>query len=202
MSALNGGVRLWLVRHGETEWSRALRHTGRTDLPLTDHGRAQATALAPRLREVPFVAIRCSPLLRARQTLELALPEAAPTLDDHLQERDYGVAEGRTTTELRAEAPGWDSWTVAIDGAETIDQVGARADRAIAQAVAAGESAGGPGDHDVLLVSHGHLLRVLAARWLGQPAVLGAQLALAVGTVSVLGFERERRALLRWNDAG
>ncbi|WP_320670427.1 histidine phosphatase family protein [Patulibacter defluvii] len=197
MSVLHAGPRLWLARHGETEWARALRHTGRTDVPLTAHGREQAAALGPRLRAIDFAAVRCSPLRRARETLELALPGVAATLDDDLQERDYGVAEGRTTTELRAEHPGWDSWTVAIDGAETIDQVGERADRAIARALAEAGDAG-----DVLLVAHGHLLRVLAARWLGQPAAFGGQLALAVGAISLLGLERERHALLRWNDAG
>ena len=123
-------------------------------------------------------------------------------IDEDLQERDYGTAEGRTTDELRAEAAGWDSWTAAIDGAETIDELGVRADRAIARALAAGEAAAGDGDHDVLLVAHGHLLRVLAARWLQQPAILGSQLALGVGAVSVLGFERDRRVLLRWNAVG
>ncbi|MDX8151361.1 histidine phosphatase family protein [Patulibacter brassicae] len=225
-------VRLWLVRHGETAWARVGRHTGRTDLPLTPHGEEQAAALAPRLAGVPFAAVRCSPLQRARRTLELALPDRSPVLDDDLAERDYGSAEGRTRAELRQADPTWDSWRTPVPGAETIAQVGDRADRAIAAALRdAGpvppappaREAGGPrpgpavsdvpaeagglrgvGDpagRDVLLVAHGHLLRILAARWLGQPATFGEHLPLAVAALSVLGTDRGRPVLLRWNDA-
>lgn len=200
-------VRLWLVRHGETEWARDGRHTGRTDIGLTDRGRAQAFAMRERLAGERFAAIRCSPLARARETLELALPGGQPGLDDDLMERDYGSAEGRTTAELREEQPGWTSWTTDTPGAETIDEVGARADRAIARAVAAG----GRGSTDdpcaphetpglpVLVVAHGHLLRILAARWLQQPAGFGAQLVLGTASLSVLGAERGRPALVLWN---
>ena len=222
-------VRLWLVRHGETAWARVGRHTGRTDLPLTPRGEAQATALEARLAGVPFVAVRCSPLQRARRTLELALPGRSPVLDADLAERDYGSAEGRTRAELRSEDPTWDSWRTPVPGAETIAQVGDRADRAIAAALRdagpalpARESGGpqhgpavsdvpadagglrGVGDpagRDVLLVAHGHLLRILAARWLGQPATFGEHLPLAVAALSVLGTDRGRPVLLRWNDA-
>lgn len=200
-------VRLWLVRHGETEWARDGRHTGRTDVPLTDRGREQATALRERLAGERFAAIRCSPLSRARETLALALPGARPGLDDDLMERDYGAAEGRTTAELRVEEPGWTSWTTGTAGAETIDEVGARTDRAIACAVAAGRHAaeGDPcSPHEtpggaVLVVAHGHLLRILAARWLEQPAGFGAQLVLGTASLSILGSERGRPALVRWN---
>jgi probable phosphoglycerate mutase len=200
-------VRLWLVRHGETEWARDGRHTGRTDIPLTDRGREQATALRERLAGERFAAIRCSPLLRARETLELAVPGAAPAFDDDLMERDYGDAEGRTTAELREEQPGWTSWTTGTPNAESIDEVGVRADRAIARAVAAGRRAADeepcephatPG-LPVLVVAHGHLLRILAARWLEQPAGFGAQLVLGTASLSVLGAERGRPALVRWN---
>lgn len=200
-------VRLWLVRHGETEWARDGRHTGRTDIPLTDKGREQATALRERLQGERFAAIRCSPLSRARETLELAYPGGEPVLDDDLMERDYGDAEGRTTAELREEQPGWTSWTTGTPNAETIDEVGVRADRAIARAVAAGRHATAddpcaphetPG-HPVLIVAHGHFLRVLAARWLEQPAGFGAQLVLGTASLSVLGAERGRPALVRWN---
>lgn len=200
-------VRLWLVRHGETAWARDGRHTGRTDVPLTDRGREQARALRGRLEGVRFAAVRCSPLSRARETLELAAPGAVPELDDDLQERDYGAAEGRTTAELRDEQPGWTSWSTPTPGAETIDDVGVRADRAITRAVAAGRAAHAadpcaphetPGD-PVLVVAHGHLLRILAARWLGQPAGFGAQLVLGTASLSVLGAERGRPALVRWN---
>ncbi|MDO9408096.1 histidine phosphatase family protein [Patulibacter sp.] len=200
-------VRLWLVRHGETEWARDGRHTGRTDVPLTDRGREQAAALRERLASERFVAVRCSPLSRARETLEIAVPGTRPTLDDDLMERDYGVAEGRTTAELREEQPGWTSWTAQTPGAETIDEVGVRTDRAIARAVAAGRHAApddGCSAHEtpggaVLVVAHGHLLRVLAARWLEQPAGFGAQLVLGTASLSILGSERGRPALVRWN---
>jgi len=200
-------VRLWLVRHGETEWARDGRHTGRTDIPLTDRGREQAAALRERLVGERFAAIRCSPLSRARETLDLAYPGGDPVLDDDLMERDYGDAEGRTTAELREEQPGWTSWTTGTPNAETIDEVGVRADRAIARAVAAGRHANATdpcAPHEtpglpVLIVAHGHFLRVLAARWLEQPAGFGAQLVLGTASLSVLGAERGRPALVRWN---
>lgn len=194
-------VELWLLRHGETEWSAAMRHTGRTDVPLTEPGREQAAALAPLLTDVTWTAVLCSPLTRARQTLALAVPGVSATLLNDLRERDYGAVEGLTTEAVREHQPGWDSWTSPIDDAETIDAVGDRADRAIDRALEAGpdgaSSDGAPAR--VLLVAHGHLLRILAARWLGLPAVFGAQLSLGSGGLSVLGYERERRALVRWN---
>lgn len=199
-----GSVRLWLVRHGETEWSRVLRHTGWTDVPLTERGREQAAALAEPLQGIAFAAVLCSPLGRARETLRLARPDLDPELLDDLRERNYGVAEGRSTEQLREQDPDWNSWTTPIEGAETIDEVGVRADRAIARAVACGRAAGGGSAaevRDVLLVAHGHLLRILAARWIEQPGVLGSHLGLDVGAVSLLGHERERRVLLRWNVA-
>lgn len=171
--APEASVRLWLVRHGETEWSRVLRHTGWTDVPLTDRGREQAAALAEPLRGIAFAAVLCSPLGRARETLRLARPDLEAELLDDLRERNYGVAEGRSTEQLREQDPDWNSWTTPIEGAETIDEVGVRANRAIARAVACGRAAADGGSasevRDVLLVAHGHLLRILAARWIGQP---------------------------------
>ena len=178
-----------LLRHGETEWSRDQRHTGRTDLPLTDVGREQARAAAP-LMDRPFALVLSSPLARARDTARLAgLP--VPELDDDLMEWDYGAAEGRTTAELREETAGWDIWRDGPPGGETVEAVGERADRVIARALAI--------EGDTVVFAHGHLLRVLGARWLGLPPAGGASLALATAAVCELGFERERRVIERWN---
>lgn len=211
-------VRLWVVRHGETAWSRERRHTGRTDVPLTDVGRRQAAALRASLGAREWDAVLCSPLTRARETAALAAPDAAPIYDDDLVERDYGPTEGVSSAELRLTNPDWDTWRTPVAGAETIDAVGTRVDRVIARVVdametppadataASGPNAGAtPRDPDeapgrrVLIVAHGHLLRILAARWIGQPAVVGSGLALDVGSVSVLGYEHDRRVIERWN---
>jgi broad specificity phosphatase PhoE len=181
---------VWLIRHAETEWSKASRHTGRTDLQLTEAGEAVARALAPRLAEHSFGRVLVSPLQRARRTAELAGVLGGADLRDDLMEWDYGFAEGRTTAEIREERPGWTVWDGPIDDGEDVDAVGERADRVIAEVLAA--------DGDVLLVAHGHVLRVLAARWLEQPAAFGGRLRLEPASVSVLGFERERRVLVRW----
>jgi probable phosphoglycerate mutase len=181
---------VWLLRHAETEWSKAHRHTGRTDLPLTEAGEAAARALAPRLAGHDFALVLSSPLQRARRTAELAGVGDRAQLRDDLMEWDYGFAEGRTTEDIRQERPGWVVWAGPLEGGEGPDDVGARADRVIAEALAA--------DGDALLVAHGHVLRVLAARWLEQPAAFGARLRLRTGGVGVLGFERETRVLLRW----
>lgn len=189
-------MKVLLVRHGETEWSVSGRHTGRTDLPLLPQGEVSARAIAPRLEgEGPFVLVLCSPLTRARQTAELAGLE--PELDPDLQEWDYGDAEGRTTAEIREDRPGWTVWGEGPSGGETVDDVGARADRVIERVLAAG---GGGKDATVVLVAHGHLLRILAARWIELPASAGGRLSLGTAAVCLLGFERERRVILRWND--
>jgi broad specificity phosphatase PhoE len=182
---------LWLIRHAETEWAKAGRHTGRTDIPLTDNGRAVARGLRERVGDHPFSAVFVSPLGRARETAELAgLGEHAQLRDD-LLEWDYGDYEGITTPEIREQRPGWLLWNDGAPGGETADDVGARVDRVIAEALTL--------DGDLALVAHGHLLRVLAARWLEQPAAFGARLVLGTGGVSRLGFEREVRALVAWN---
>lgn len=199
--ALHVGPRLWLVRHGETEWSKALRHTGRTDLPLTEHGREQAASLRVPLADVAFRGVLVSPLRRARETAALALPDAEPVVVDDLRERDYGAFEGITTEAIREDVPGWTSWTHDVPDGESLADVGERCDRAIQAALAVASPAGDAGEHgaDVAIVAHGHVLRSLAARWIGEEAAFGGRLALGVSRVGVLAMERDTRTLLRWN---
>jgi broad specificity phosphatase PhoE len=193
---------LILLRHGETEWSMAGRHTGRTDIPLTARGESAAAALAPALARYPIRAAFTSPASRAVRTAELAgLAGAKP--DPDLWEWDYGGYEGRTTAEIRSERPGWYLWRDGVipgDAAhpgETIEQVGARAD-----AVLAGVRpllAAGDGDGDVALVAHGHILRVLTARWLGLEPAGGRLFRLDTGTISTLGTEHDEPVITSWN---
>lgn len=178
-----------LLRHGETEWSATGRHTGTTDVPLTAAGREQARAVAPLLAGRDFVLVLTSPLGRAAETARLAGLDAE--VDPDLCEWDYGDVDGVTTAEMRAERPGWTVWDGPVPGGEQVDEVGRRADRLVERCRAAGG--------DVALVGHGHHLRVLAARWVGLPAVAGRLLALSTATVSVLGWEREQPVLRRWN---
>lgn len=181
---------LWLVRHGETEWSRDGRHTSTTDLDLTDKGVEVATALASRLAGPSFDQVLTSPRLRARRTASLAgFPEAE--VDEDLAEWAYGDYEGITTAEIRETVPEWTVWTHASPGGESPAQVGARLDRVVERA----QQVHGR----TLVFAHGHSLRVLAARWLGLPATDGRLLRLDTSTVSVLGFERECRVVLCWN---
>ncbi len=181
-----------LVRHGETEWSASGKHTGLTDVPLTERGKAQAVALGPLVADLlsgpPSLAMT-SPLSRAAQTAELA--DLTATVDQDLHEVDYGDYEGLTTPEIREHVPGWTVWTHPILGGETLDQAAARADRVLARARASQGSA--------VLVAHGHLLRILAARWLGLPPDCGRLFALDTAAVSVLGTERETPVIVRWN---
>ena len=183
---------LWLARHGETDWSRSGQHTSRTDLPLTEIGRTQAMALGRRLRDRPFALVLTSPLMRAADTARIAGFGEVLAVDDDLREWDYGEFEGRKTDEIRVQFPGWSIWRGPWPGGETIDQVAARADRVIARVRAI--------DGDVLAFSHGHLLRVLAARWLGHEPEAGDMLALSTGSISVLGWEREEPVIERWNE--
>ena len=178
-----------LLRHAETEWSLAGRHTGRTDVPLTEHGREVAAALRPRFEGREFALVLSSPLSRARETARLAGLDAE--LDGDLVEWDYGEYEGITTKEIRATRPGWDLWTEGVPGGEMPEDVAARADRVIARVLAA--------DGDCCLVAHGHVLRVLAARWVEQPPSFGARLWLATGAICTLGWQRGVRALRGWN---
>jgi probable phosphoglycerate mutase len=180
---------LWLVRHGETEWSRTGQHTGRTDIPLTARGEQQASGLRARL-DRSWSLVLTSPLSRARQTAELAGLTASE--EPLLVEWDYGHAEGRTTAQLRAERGGWSIWT--DDGLpETPDDVGQRAEVLLEKVAPALESG------DVCIVGHGHALRILAAVWLGLPPVDGRLLALSAASISVLGSEHDLPVIERWN---
>ncbi|WP_148613988.1 histidine phosphatase family protein [Nocardioides rubriscoriae] len=181
---------LWIVRHGPTEWSRSGRHTSATDLPLLPEGEDDARALAGRLADLDPVLVLTSPRLRARRTAELA-GFADAIVDDDLTEWGYGDYEGITTDEIRESVPGWSIWTDPCPGGETAAQVGERLDRVVDRA----RRADGP----VLAFAHGHSLRVLAARWLGLPVSEGRLFRLDTATVSVLGSERERPVVLRWN---
>ncbi len=184
---------VWLVRHGETEWARLGRHTGLTDIPLTEMGRAQARAVGGRLAGQRFALVLTSPLSRAAETATIAgFPDAIA--DPDLQEWDYGALEGRTTVEIQRDFPDWTIWRGPWPAGETVDQVGARADRVIARARAA--------DGDVLVFAHGHLLRVLAARWLGLPAASGGLFELGTATLSIVGWERDDPSMELWNEAG
>lgn len=185
--------RLWLVRHGQTEWAMLGRHTGRTDIPLTADGRGQATAIGDRIGgDASFARVLTSPRIRASETAALAgYPDAV--VDPDLAEWDYGALEGLTTPAIRNLHPGWSIWIGPWPDGETVEAVGARADRVLARARDV--------DGDVLLFSHGHLLRVLAARWLGLDPSFGRLFGLSTGTVSILGWDRENRVVETWNEA-
>lgn len=181
---------VWLVRHGETEWSRDHKHTSVTELPLTDVGVGVAQGLRDRLAGHDFALVLASPRHRARHTAELA-GFADAEVDEDLVEWAYGDYEGITTVEIRETVPGWTVWTHPTPGGETADAVATRLDRVIDRA----RSAGGT----VLLFGHGHALRALTARWLGLSANDGRLFRLDTATVSVLGYERETPVLLSWN---
>ena len=184
---------LWLVRHGETAWSRDGRHTGRTDIPLTDAGRMQAAALGTRLAGHRFALVLTSPRVRAAETARLAGFGELAVADEDLAEWDYGALEGRRTAEIEGDHPGWTIWTGPWPDGETIDQVTARADRLLARCLAA-EVAG-----DTLAFGHGHMLRVLAARWLGLAGTMGGKFGLSTASLSVLGWEHGRPIVETWN---
>lgn len=183
---------LWLVRHGETEWARLGRHTGRTDIPLTDAGRAEARSVARKLVGRQFSMVLSSPLSRALDTAHLAGFPNVQALDD-LMEWDYGADEGRTTAEIREDRPDWSIWSAGPRDGETADEVAERVDRVIERVRAA--------SGDVLVFAHGHVLRILAARWLGEPPTEGRHYALSTATLSVLGWERDNPVIERWNEA-
>jgi broad specificity phosphatase PhoE len=180
---------MWLVRHGQTEWSRSGQHTGATDLPLLPEGEAAARTLVGRLRDERFDLVMTSPLERARHTAELAgFPDAV--VEPDLVEWDYGAYEGLTTDQIRESEPGWTVWSHGVPEGESADDVGRRVDRVIARARAAGAT---------LVFGHGHALRVLTARWLGQPPTDGRLYRLDPARLSTLGYERETPVILRWN---
>jgi broad specificity phosphatase PhoE len=180
-----------LVRHGETEWSRDLKHTGRTDIPLTEAGRHEAEELRGALAGRRFDRVLTSPLERAAETCRLAGLGDQATRTDALLEWDYGEYEGITTKEIRETRPDWFLWRDGCPGGETAADVGARVDPLVDELARL--------DGDVALFSHGHVLRVLTARWLEQSPESGARFALGTGTLSILGFEREVRVIRRWN---
>ena len=182
-------MRIVLIRHGQTEWSASGKHTSTTDIPLTETGRAAARGLRERLAGRDFAVVLASPRIRARETAALAGFD--PIIDPDLAEIEYGDYEGRTTPEIREQRPGWLLWTDGSPGGETLEQAGARADRVLARALAA--------DGDVALFAHGHILRVIGARWLDLPPERGGSLFLDTASLSELGFEREQRVLARWN---
>jgi broad specificity phosphatase PhoE len=185
------GVRIVVVRHGETDWSASGRHTSHTDLPLNGDGRALAAALADRLNDMSFALVLCSPLRRARETCELAgFGDQAASCED-LHEWDYGDYEGLTTPEIRAQRPDWSLWRDGCPAGERPEQVAVRANRVLNRA--------GTASGDVLIFAHGHILRVLAARWIELGPGAGARFALGAGAIGVLGHERETAVIERWN---
>ena len=184
-------MRVVLVRHGETEWSASGRHTSVTDVPLTERGRRAAERLGRRLAGREFALVLTSPRSRARETCALAGLGDRAEVDSDLAEWDYGDYEGLTTPQIREERPGWSLWSDDTPGGETAEQVGGRADRVIGRVLAA--------DGDAALFAHGHLLRVLAARWLELPPARGGSFGLDTAALSELGFERERRVIWLWN---
>lgn len=183
---------LWLIRHGETEWSQNGKHTGSTDLPLTEHGREQAEALRPALADVSFDLLLCSPLQRARDTAALAGFSNAE-IELNLQEWDYGSYEGLSTPEIQATHPGWSVWKNEISGGETLQQVAARTQIVVDRCLQHGGRCA--------LFAHAHVFRILTATWLQQDAGFGQRLALSTATISVLGWEHSTRVISRWNVA-
>jgi broad specificity phosphatase PhoE len=183
---------IWLIRHGETEWSRSGQHTGRTDIPLTEHGREQARALIPVLGAQQFDAVLSSPMSRALETCRLAGQGERVEIEPRLQEWNYGVYEGRTTKDIRDGLPDWSVWQAPIPEGENLAQIEARAASLIERLVSL--------QGRVALFSHAHFLRVLAGRWVGN-AAFGAHLYLDTASVSILGFDREERVIRQWNSA-
>ena len=186
------GPEVVLVRHGETLWSRDGKHTGRTDILLTDEGRRQSERVGGTLRGRRFPLVLTSPLQRAAETCRLAGLGDVAVFRDELMEWDYGDYEGRTTPEIRTEVPGWSLWRDGVPGGETAADVGRRVDGVLAELRAL--------DGDVAVFAHGHVLRVLAARWLGLPPTEGRLFALDPATISILGYERETPVIRRWNE--
>jgi probable phosphoglycerate mutase len=186
--------RIVLVRHAETEWSRDGRHTGRTDIPLSRAGRAAAATLRERLADWRFERVLVSPLVRARETCELSGLDARAEPREDLQEWDYGDYDGLTTAEIKASRPDWDLWRDGCPGGETAADVGLRADRVLSEL----RRAPGP----AAVFSHGHMLRILGARWIALDAGHGARLGLSTAALCMLSYERDTPIIERWNDTG
>ena len=182
---------LWLIRHGETEWSLSGAHTGRTDLPLTAEGERRAAAMGEFLKGRPFSLVLTSPMLRARETCRIAGYGAQAQIETNLSEWNYGDYEGKSTPDIRKERPGWELWHDGVPNGETVEQVYARAGQVIHRTEQS--------DGDVALFAHGHILRILTACWLSLKPVDGRLFALSTATLSILGYEREQRVISRWN---
>jgi broad specificity phosphatase PhoE len=193
LSGTDADVNLFVIRHGETAWSLTGQHTGVTDLPLTENGRRLAERLRPVLAEHSFSLVLVSPRQRARDTCEIAGLGEQALVDPDLAEWTYGAYEGMTNKQIRRQAPGWVVFRDGCPGGETPQQVAARADRVIARVRAIGGN--------VALFAHGHVLRVLAARWLDQPVLAGQHFLLDTVTLSVLSYYRETPAIRHWNAA-
>ncbi len=192
-SAPYGHPRLVGVRHGTTDWSLTRRHTGRSDIPLLPEGRAQATEVGVRLEGHSFSLVLTSPLERARQTCELAGFGDVAQICDDLAEWDYGEMEGRTTEEVRLDRPGWDIWIDGVEEGEALQDVALRAERVVN--LVRDESG------DVLCFAHAHILRIIAATWMGLEARSGRSFSLEPASLSVLGWERDTPVVLCWNDS-
>lgn len=186
---------LWLIRHGETEWSLSGAHTSTTDIALTEHGRQRAEELKEFLNGKKFDLVLTSPMSRAKETCAIAGYGDVAVVEPNLMEWNYGEAEGKTTPEMREKyGPEWSVWSSPIIGGEAVEVVGERADKVIERALAAMTDGGA-----VALFAHAHILRILAARWIGLEARGGRLFALGTGSVSVLGFEREQKVVVKWN---
>jgi probable phosphoglycerate mutase len=182
---------VYLIRHGETEWSLSGQHTGATDIPLTENGREVARLLKPVLAKETFARVWTSPLRRARDTCDLAGFGDRAEVDRDLMEWNYGEYEGLTPKQIHAKAPGWMIFSDGCPGGEDPEEIGARADRVIAKVRAV--------EGNVALFAHGHIFRVFAARWLGLPATAGRHFLLDTATLNILGYYREIPAVKRWN---
>ena len=191
---MSAGTELWLVRHGETEWSLSGAHTSRTDIPLTENGREKARELGAYLAPTHFAAVRVSPMTRAKDTCRIAGLIDQAQVEEGLREWDYGIYEGLSTPQIREKDPQFSIWDSQIIDGETVEHVGYRADGVIARALEASPAGG-----KVALFAHGHILRILAARWIGLPAKGGELLGLGTGSVSVLAWERTTRVIQHWN---
>jgi broad specificity phosphatase PhoE len=189
---MKGGVHIWLIRHGETEWSKSGQHTGSTDIPLTDAGRTQARALAPVLAREQFDLVLTSPMGRAIETCKLAGLGERSRIEPALHEWNYGIYEGRTTPDIREDVPDWSVWTSPIPEGESLADIGGRAQGLIDKLIATGAM-------NIALFSHAHFSRVFGAQWATGAPGLGAHLAMDTAAMSILGFERDVRAIVKWN---
>jgi broad specificity phosphatase PhoE len=188
---IDENMKLWLIRHGETEWSLSGAHTSRTDIPLTERGKERAARIRTYLAQRKFSLVLTSPLQRARETCRIAGYADVARVEENLREWDYGIFEGRTTADIRKDQPDWSIWDSPVPEGEPVEHVAARAQKVIDRALETGG--------DVALFAHAHILRILAGTWLGLEPRAGRLFALGTGSVSTLGFERETRVISTWN---